>query len=632
MKFTARDDASGEVESRGPLLPLRMLVVADLVPRDAHNAGASAPEGAIRIDPARFDDIFAKLRPRVAVDVPSVLAEGRPTRVDLAPTSLKSFRPDGLCAELPLLRSLLDGRLVLDRLRDGSITQDQARSELDRLWKGSPFAREVLGLVAGPSTSASSAPAASAISAAPAASDSSIDSILSMVDLPSSGSSGSAPVESRPAAAPVPAEVSKFGDLIAQVARTGRSGAGRPVSAMEAIGRVERALGAQIGAILQHPEVRRLEQTWRGLKLLLDAAQGHSGIRIDLVSARLEQAAEALDRAARANASVEPPVVCAVVDITVDGTAAAFSRLAALADVAEKHAMPVIVNGAPKLLGADDLRGIERLDNKAALFEASHQVPWRSAVARPNMRWVSIAMNGALARMPYDKGTSRVREAVIKEVPDDESAHVFTPPAYVVGALVVQSFRETSWPCRIIGASRGGGGVVGNLPVREIKGGYESEEGVAIPTEAFISTDTQRELAKSGVLMLAAAPNSDAVYVMNAPTAYVPPPKRTYDSATTEPEERYDRVSLVDQLFVARLVQFLHAFCSKLPSNSDPAEVQPVVEGALWTLFENAPPGGLEIIVKANSSSHGTSAAVTVRPRRFLGVSMEEISLEMPLG
>lgn len=637
MKFNTGeelDSGVSGVEARGPILPLRLLVVTDLVPRDVHNAGASAPEETLRVDPSRFDDLFGKLRPRVAVEVPSVLAEGRNVRVDLAPTSLKSFRPDGLVAELPLLRSLLDGRLVLDRLRDGSITQEQARAELDRLWSGSPFAREVLGLLpssgGGGGGGARSSGGPAPVQEAPSTS---VDSILDMVDMGGSSSSAvSAPEPIRQEQAPpvtVDSIQSKFSSLIAQVAKSGRSTPGTPIRPVEAIQRVERALGAQIGAILQHPEVRRLEQAWRGLKIILERVGSHSGVRIDIASARPDQVAEALDRAARRGASTEPPITCAIVDVTVDGSAASFARLEAIATAAERHTIPVIVNGSAKLLGVPDLRGIERLDNKAALFEAPQQAPWRSAAAKPAMRWATIAMNGALARAPYDKSTSRVREAIIKELPDDDGGFVWIPPAYLVGALVVKSFLDTQWPCRIVGARNG---VVENLPVREVKSHYEGEEGVAIPTEAFLSTDTQRDLAKSGVLALASAPNSDSVYVMSAPTAYVPPPKRTYDSATTEPEVRLDRVSLLDQLFVARIVQFLHALCSKIPPNSDPNEVGPVVEGALWTLFESAPPGGLEINVRASAQGGETSVAVTVRPRRFLGVALEEVSLEMPIG
>ena len=453
-----------------------------------------------------------------------------------------------------------------------------------------------------------------------------------MVDL--SGST-SAPEPRReaghdgPAPPPVAASMgSKFSDLIATVARSGKQGGG--VRPTEAIARVEKAIGAQIGAILQHPEVRRLEQAWRGLRFLTERATGHSGVRFDVINARPDEMADALVRAVKAGASSEPPVSCAVVDTTIDGSAVAFARLEAVANVAEAYNVPVIVNGSASLLGVTDLAEVERLDNKGGLFTAPRQAPWRSISAKPSLRWVAIALNGFLGRAPYDKNTSRVREAVIKELPDDAGAWVYLPPAYAVGVLILTSFRETGWPCRVLGARSGG--VVENLPVHHLTDGYEGEEGIAVPTEVFLSTDTQRDLSKSGVLCLASAPNSDAVYVLSAPTAYVTPPKRTYDSATTLPEIRLDRVSLGDQLFVARLVQFLRALCSKLPPATDPHEAQQLVEGGLWALFEDAKPGTIELAVKGEGRHDGTSVQIMVRPRRFLGVQIEELSLEMPLG
>ncbi|WP_437274548.1 type VI secretion system contractile sheath large subunit [Sorangium sp. So ce375] len=632
FRFHVGED--GGAAERGPLLPLRVLVVADLTPRDPHNAGASPPAGAIRVDASRFDNLFTMLRPRLAIEVPSVLAAGRAVRVDLAPAGLKSFRPDALCAEVPLLRSLLDGRRVLDRLRDGSATLDQTRAELDRLWGGSPLVRDILGLLPEPrgaSPGRSAAPAASPPAAPAPTPGSDVDALLSMVDLGGGEGAGAA----APPAAPggleqPPAEVGRFSELIATVAASARPRAGQPARPAEAIAQIERAIGAQLGAILQHPEVRRLEEAWRGLSLLVDRAKAAEGVRFDVVSARPDEAAGALARALAQTASTEPPASVAIVDVAIDGSAASLARLEEIARVAEAHALPAVVNGDARLLGVDDLGGVERLDNKAALFRAPHRAPWRSAAARHGARWVAIAMNRVLGRLPYDKSTSRIREAAIVEQPADEGGRVWISPAYVVGALIAGSFRETAWPCRITGAK--GGGALGDLPVHEVKGAYEGDEGVAIPTEAFVSTDTQRELSKSGVLLLASAPNSDAVYVLAAPTAYVPPEKLTYDSPTAEPEERLERVSLVDQLFVARVVQFLRALCSKLPPDSDPAEVQPVVEGALWALFENAPPASIELAVKAGRGEGGAQIAVTVRPRRFLGVGLDEVSLELPLG
>ena len=52
----------------------------------------------------------------------------------------------------------------------------------------------------------------------------------------------------------------------------------------------------------------------------------------------------------------------------------------------------------------------------------------------------------------------------------------------------------------------------------------------------------------------------------------------------------------------------------------------------MWTLFENAPPATVELSVKARAEDGATVVAVTVQPRRFLGVTLEELSLEMPLG
>lgn len=624
MSFNVGEEA--DVEERGPILPLRIVVVTDLVPGDDHNAGASAPEGTIRLEPASFDELFTRVRPRISVEVPSVLSEGRVVRVELSPTSFKSFRPDGLVAEVPLLRSLLDGKLVLERLREGTLQREQAAAELSRLWSGSPFGREILGLLP---QGAGATPGA-ALAAPPPAASSAVDSILDMVDVGTGSAGPAVSLEPGvPTARPAAEPTSRFGELIAAVAKSGSRSAAGTVKPTEAISRIERAIGTQIGAILQHREVRRLEEAWRGLKLLSDRAQNVPGVRIDVVCARPQNAATALEKAIKTNASAEPPVSFALVDIRVDSSASSLARVQALADVADGYSVPVIVAASNGLLGVQDLGEAERLDNKQALFTAKHQVPWQSLAGKPEMRSVVFAMNEILARPPYDKTTSRVREAIVAELPNDEGGFVWTSPIFAIGVLAIASFKETGWACRITGPKAG---TLANLPVHQDMSIDESAEGVAIPTRAYITTDTQKELARMGVLALAAAPNTDAAQIFSAPTAYVPPPKRTYDSATTEPEVRYERVPLGDQLFLARVAQFLRAFCSKLPATADPAEVAPVLEGALWTLFEGAPPSSVEISVKAHSGADGTAAAVTIRPKRFLGVTLEELSLEIPLG
>ncbi|MBL8741388.1 MAG: type VI secretion system contractile sheath large subunit, partial [Myxococcales bacterium] len=517
MKFaTGEDDGPAEV-SEGPLLPFRILVLTSIVPSDEANAGASAPEHPVRIDLADPAALFAKIRPRLSIEVPSVLDGGRPTKLDLSPTSLKSFRPDGLLAEVPLLRSLIDGKMVLDRLRAGELTDDQAFGQLERLWGGSALASQVIGRA--PRGSESSEPARPAAKApAPAASSGGgLDALLDMVDVPGSSAT--------PAADEAPRNDDRIASIIAQVALGGKARGGRGKTG---IPMVEEAIGMQLGAILQHPEVRRLERAYRSLNFLAERSQRVPGVLIDVLGIPAEGVAAGLRRAV--GKPQEVPFTIAIADVEIDGSTKSFTELEAIAEIAEGACCPTFVNGTEKLLGVGDLARVDKLDSKLNLFTAPHRAPWRSTANKLALRWVTIALNGVLLRAPYDKQTSRVREATIQEVPNDHEAFVWLPPAYAVAAATVVSFKDTGWPARITGARHG---QIENLLVREVE---DDGVPVAIPTQAFISTESQRELSRIGILALASAPNSDAAYIHSAPTAYVQPDKKTYDSASTEPE------------------------------------------------------------------------------------------------
>ncbi len=619
MKFQtgeADDDGPAEV-SEGPILPLRVLVVTALTPNDDANLGASAPTSPIRIDPAEPAAVFTKVRPRLGIEVPNVLSGGQPTKIELSPTSLKSFRPDGLVQEVGLVRSLLDGKLVLDRLRAGELTEDQAQGQLDRLWGSASLAADVLGR-------APRAPSAPLPQAGPAAapapqasSGSALDNILDMVDIPGGGGG-----DAGSAAAPSPSDDggNKIGRIISEVALGGRAKVGRGKTGIPL---VEEALGAQIGAILQHPEVRRLERSYRALAFLAERSTRIPGVMLEAIGASDGGYADALARALK---GADPPYSFAIVDVEVDGSARSLAELEALAELAENATCPVFVNANEQLLGVGDLSRVDKLDSKMNLFTAPHRAPWRATANKQSLRWVALAINGTLGRQPFDKQSSRVKEATVKEIPGDHEAYVWTPPAYSLASICIKSFRDTGFPARITGPKNG---VVENLPVREVE---DDGVPVAIPTQAFISTESQRELSRIGVLALASAPNSDAAYVHAAPTAYVQPDKKTYDSATTQAEDRPPAISLVDQLFVARLVQFARAICGKIPPDSDAGEAKQVLEAATWALFDKAPPAGPEIGVTVARGADGLSAQFNVRPRRFLGVSLEELGFEMPIG
>jgi hypothetical protein len=56
------------------------------------------------------------------------------------------------------------------------------------------------------------------------------------------------------------------------------------------------------------------------------------------------------------------------------------------------------------------------------------------------------------------------------------------------------------------------------------------------------------------------------------------------------------------------------------------------LKGAIWALFEKAPPSGPQLSVKVQRGAGGLVADVSVEPRRFLGVSLEQFGFQMPVG
>lgn len=603
--FTTGEDASPPEMQEGPVFPLRVLFVTPLVPTRDHNAGAAAPETPLQLDLKEPDALLERLKPRAAFEVESALRPGEKERVDFAPRSLKAFRPDALVEGIGLLARLRDGRTVAAAAAAGEMDPQRARNELSRLWNGSPLVDEVLGI----------APAAAAPAQAPASfpkvggseGDDAVDALLAMVDMP-----GAPPQEE---------SSNQVGTAMREIIRQVTAGRKAPRGLSGAVARADGALAAQLVAILRHEELRRLERSYRALRLVAERSAGIAGVIVDVLDPGDATVVEAVENAL---GKVRGQAYAFVVtDEVVDGSARSLETMTRLADVGESTATPILMSCSAALLGLEDLARLDTIDNKQGLFDARERAPWRSAAFKPAMQWVALALNDVLLRTRYDTASSRLRGIAFAE-PDGDP--LTARPALILALCAIASFRDTGFPSRIVGARAG---TVGDLPVHEID---DQGTTVAIPTVAFVSTETQREVSRLGITTIAAAPNTDAAYVHVAPTAYVVPPKRTYDSATTEPEHRPPAIPLGDQLFVAHVVHFTRALAAGVTDDLSEADATELLGQALPLLFDKAPPSGPEIAVRVRREGDGRVAVVQLSPRRFAGVTLEEVAFEMPLG
>ena len=133
------------------------------------------------------------------------------------------------------------------------------------------------------------------------------------------------------------------------------------------------------------------------------------------------------------------------------------------------------------------------------------------------------------------------------------------------------------------------------------------------------SDDAVREVARAGLTMLTCAPNTDAAVLARAPVLHRAGGGQGAPSGT-----------LADQLFVGRFARAVQQIASAIPVGTEPRAAEEVARIALAGMFDRAAPSGPEIAAKVDATR--SALTVTVRPRRFAGISLEELTLGAALG
>jgi len=610
--FNVKLGKGSDAEGDGPEVErgtFRIAVLSELTARAAFSTAAAPPPEPIVVDKLSFDSVMAALAPSLAIEVDDPLVGGAPIRIDLRFTELKALKPDQLVEQVPSLRALVEARKIVQQLKDRRLDATAARTQLVRIlpraaWADSLTSEVGIAIAPAPKPAGGEAKGGGLL-----------DSLLDQVDI------AQAPPEPAPEPEPVPVPAAeggtgdRFANIVATVAKSARGpdGARPRLVVGSAIERVERAFARLLSDILQHPEVRRLECAWRGLRLLVDRCDFRAGVDVIAVSVDAEGVAGALERLARrlGDESTKAPIDLLVVDQEVETTQLALQRLETWAALAGVMRAPLVTNGVPAMLGVDTLPGLATVQKRLTQSDDPRALAVRATAAQDDTRWITVALNGVLVRAAYTAQTARLRD-----VPFAESVHgnVFARPAFAIAALAAVAWVRTGWPCQMVGPRNG---MVENLSVYEV-----TEDGTtfAIPLETFVSLDTQGAVARAGVAMFSCSPNHDGAILSRAPMLYRGPAVPAGDAPAL--------LNLGDQLFCARFSHAVEQLAASIPTGTDPKAIGEVCQITFAELFAKAPQPHPQVDVAVGKDS----IDVTVRPRGFMGVQIEEIALSAQLG
>lgn len=294
-------------------------------------------------------------------------------------------------------------------------------------------------------------------------------------------------------------------------------------------------------AVLDSPDVRAVEQAWRGVRFLVTQCPRASKMEVVLLETDPEHLLEDLGGRDRGDDVDEPECIF---------VAHEFSSTEPLGDIAafaEGELIPVVVGVAPEVFGQDDpqalpdaLEALERADGDDVPDWAT---AWDELRMQESTRWLCAVAN---------------RVALHAEGKGVAERLVFGSGVWGVASLLASSYANTGGFARIFGKV----GALSAPASHTIKSGRYADN--AAPTEAFFAIQPTEVLAKNGLLGVSSARNSDQIVLAKAPCV----------------RGAKDVVPLPAQILTGRVVRFASWVKPQLPEGCNSKTANEIFEAA----------------------------------------------------
>jgi type VI secretion system protein ImpD len=291
------------------------------------------------------------------------------------------------------------------------------------------------------------------------------------------------------------------------------------------VARLDAMLTDQVNAVLHHPRFQQLEASWRGLRYLVEQAEGAETVKIRVLSVSWKELARDAERAIEFDQSQlfrkiyseefdtpggEPfGVLLGDYDIyprpgpghPTDDVAA----LAAISHVAAAAFAPFIAAAHPTTFGLTRFTSLEQPLNLSRTFDQLEYLKWRSFRDTEDSRFVGLTLPRVLVRLPYEDDGSRADGFRFREdvVGPDHGKYLWGSAAWAFGAVLIRSFAQSGWLADVRGVEPGvqAGGLVAGLPAHSFT---TDKRGVAVKcsTDVIVSDRQEPELSDLGFIPL----------------------------------------------------------------------------------------------------------------------------------
>jgi type VI secretion system protein ImpC len=294
----------------------------------------------------------------------------------------------------------------------------------------------------------------------------------------------------------------------------------------EILALIDRALGAQMRALLHVPEFQALEAAWRAVFLLVRRIDTDEMLKLYLLDLSKDELLTDLNSSSdlrstfshrllagdtiNSLSSFGEPWAVIVGNYSFGATCGDAESLGRMAKIAHASGAPFLAAASPALLGCKSFLATPNARDWTPPAGESASA-WTALRSLPEAKAVGLAIPRFLLRLPYGKETDPIESFPFEEMPADpehnEPEHedyLWGNPAFVCALLLAQSFSESGWDLR-----PGQRAELDRLPVHVYQ--HEGSSELKPCAESWMTVDTAGQIMESGLMPLASIKGQDQV-------------------------------------------------------------------------------------------------------------------------
>ena len=288
------------------------------------------------------------------------------------------------------------------------------------------------------------------------------------------------------------------------------------------ISQIDKLISDQLNEVLHHPDMQKLEASWRGLHMLVDQTETSSRLKLRLLNVTQKELQNDLEKAVEFDQSSlfkkiyeeeygtfgGHPFSLLVGDYAFGRHPQDVALLEKLSNVAAAAHAPFIAAANPTLFDMNSFTELAVPRDLSKIFESLELIKWRSFRESEDSRYVSLVLPNFLLRLPYGPDTNPVEGMdYVEDVNGtDHSKYLWGNAAWLLAQRITSAFAKYGWCAAIRGAE--GGGAVEGLPAHTFRT-LSGDLSLKCPTEVAITDRREKELNDLGFISLCHKKNTD---------------------------------------------------------------------------------------------------------------------------